>query len=267
MTIAAKDTDAPHRINFAGRDESGTLLSTQRGYIAWGRLFLHSDWKTTSLSLPAVALPSMRVSDLALPKLAVTEALFDVPRRLVTVHHPLVTTPAGDVNLTAGGSDLSATDMRLYVPAGLVPFLTITATPQIQNQNDDIPGSVRSTLRNPGTVETTLHVASNTPAVSGYGTSIQVSGGADNSTWYTTPTLSSGASGITVAPAPKIAEGFSNAYRFSSLLISGQFSAPSQTLGTITLSLAGQSGEVRSADAAGLSFEVYPPDASLLTQQ
>jgi subtilisin family serine protease len=264
MTINVKADAASHLVTFAGRDENGAKLSSQRGYVAWGRLFLHNDWGTSSLSLPALSLASMRVSDLAVPRLAVTEALFDLgSRHVVVLHEPLVAAPAGDVTLSAGGSDLATADLRLAIPAGLVPFVSVSATPLIQSPTDDPPSAVRALLRDPGTVETALRIASNAPPVAGFGTLLQVSGGADNITWYTTPAFTGGSGGIVLSPAPRIADGFSNAFGFGPLLIGGLFSAPSPSVGSITLAVTGQSGETRPMDAAAIVCEVHRPDGSL----
>ncbi len=268
VTIDVKGDDASHLITFAGRDENGVKLSSTPGlYLSSGRLFLHPDWLIASLHLPPLPVASLRVSDLSLPKLAVTEALYDMAaKHVVVVNHPPIAAPSGDLTVTTGGSDLATADLRLYVPAGITPFISVLTTPQIQSAGDDPGTSVRTLLTNPGTVETPFRVAMNGPAVDGYGTNVIVGGGADNATWYTAPALVWSGGKIAVTPAPKIADGFDNAFGFGPLLVSGSFNTISPSFGLFNLAVSGQAGEVRPIDAATLTFEIYRPDGSLLVR-
>src|SRR5205823_12091715 len=86
VAIDVKSDAASHLITFAGRDENGVKLSsTPSLYLSSGRLFLHPDWQIATLHLPTLPVASMRVSDLSLPKLAVTEALYDMPAKHLVV--------------------------------------------------------------------------------------------------------------------------------------------------------------------------------------
>jgi subtilisin family serine protease len=258
---------APHLVTFAGRDENGVLLSSSRGYISWGRLFLHPNWPVVSLHLPALPIASMHASDLSLPKLAVTEGVYDwQTRHVAIVNQPLVTPLGGDVTLTAGGAGLSTADLRLFNSPGLAPFLTVTTTPQIKGTADDAGTTLRTTLRNPGEVETSLRLAMNAPAVDGYGANVVVSGGADNFTWYTTPAIVHSGGKMTVAPAPKIADGFNFAFGFGPLLPSGTFGTITPVQGLFNQSVTGQAGEGRPVDAGRVVSELYAPDGTLVVR-
>ena len=262
-TIGLTADAASHLISFNGRDENGTKLSAQPGYLSAGRLFVHPDWATASIHLPPMLGSSMRINDLSLAKLAVTETVYDLgSHRVISVNDPLITAPSGDVVTGAGGSDLHAEDLRLFVPPGQVPFVSVLTSP-LTLTTDDPGTSVRATLRNPGSVETALHVATNAPPVDGYGTSFSVSAGADNLTWYAAPLLLWTGGQMAFLPAPKIADGFSNAFGFGPLLISGSSSATTPTLGTLSLAVSGQAGETRTIDANSTNVMVYRPDGSL----
>jgi subtilisin family serine protease len=264
VTIDVKDA-APHLVTFAGRDEHGVPLSSIPGYASWGRLFLHPDWIVTSLHLPPTSLASMHASDLALPKLAITEGLYDLAERHVAiVNQPLVTPLTGDVTLNAGGADLSTADLRLLNLGGLVPFFSVTTSSLLRSAGDDAGTTIRATLRNPGTIETNLRLAMNAPAVDGYGTSVAVSGGADNITWYTAPAIVHSGGKIDVTPAPKIADGFDFGFGFGPLLLSGTFSSISPVQGLFLQSVTGQAGEARPIDAGRVVSELYGPDGALI---
>lgn len=267
VKIDVKGDATPHLVSYAGRDEHGVPLSSQPGYVSWGRLFLHPDWQVTSLHLPALSLASMHVSDLSLPKLAVTEGLHDLAgRHVVVVNQPLVTSLTSDVTLNAGGADLSTTDLRLFNLPGLVPFFSVATSPQLKNPGDDPGTTVRATLRNPGTVETNLRLAMNAPAVDGYGASVAVSGGADNVTWYTAPGIVYSGGKLAVAPPPKIADGFDFAFGFGPLLLSGTFGTITPVQGLFNQAVTGQAGEARPVDASRVVSELYAPDGSLVVR-
>ncbi|HKS26060.1 MAG TPA: S8 family serine peptidase [Thermoanaerobaculia bacterium] len=267
VKIDIKSDAAPHIVTFAGRDEHGARLSSSSAYASWGRLFLHPDWRVVSLHLPAMPLASMHASDLSLPKLAVTEALYDLAGgRVAIVNQPLVTSLGGDVTLSAGGADLNTADLRLFNPAGLVPFFSVTTSPQIKVVGDDPGSTVHATLRNPGTIETNLRLAMNAPAVDGYGAAVVVSGGADNVTWYTAPAIVHSGGTIAVDPAPKIAGGFDYAFGFGPLLVSGTFSTITAAQGLFLPSVTGQAGEERPVDGAFIVSELHAPDGTLVTR-
>ncbi|HEV2720105.1 MAG TPA: hypothetical protein VG323_08805, partial [Thermoanaerobaculia bacterium] len=156
--------------------------------------------------------------------------------------------------------------LRLLVPGGQVPFISVTTTPLLPSSGDDPGTSVFALLRKPGTVETPMRVAMNGPAVNGYGILVSVSGGSDNVTWYTSPALFWSGGSIAVAPAPKIADGYDNAFGFGPLLITESFRSITSAFGLLDVSVSGQAGETRPAEANTMGVSFYRPDGSLVVR-
>jgi len=268
LTIEVDPAVASHVITFAGRDENGlTLSSKPDAYVSSGRLFLHPDWQTVSLHLPALPLTSLRISDLGLPRLAITEGLYDMAaKHVVVVNDPLVTAPKDDVTLSGGGADLATADLRLEVPGGQTPFINAVTTPLLPSFGDDPGSSIRAQLRNPGSAEVLLRLAMNGPAVDGYGTAVAVSAGADLSTWYQAPAFVWSGGKLVTSPAPKVPDGFDNAFGFGPLLISENFRTITSAFGLLDLSVTGQAGETRPIEANSMGVSFYRPDGSLVVR-
>jgi len=117
-TIALTAADVPHTVTFAGRRETGALLSGG-GYASSGRILLGGTSGITSLSFPWSSVHSMHVSDLSASKsLLFYETMLDAPtNNYYMIQHPPLAGVNADATLTTGGSVLRGGAVQLAIPA------------------------------------------------------------------------------------------------------------------------------------------------------
>jgi len=249
VSVDVSAADAKHVITLNARDENGNRLADRIDwFVALTRLLLHPDWQLTSLTLPALPVTTLLVSDLNAPKVLVTEELFDNDNRhLVVVQHDPVSAPSGDITLTNSPSDLKTTTVRLFIPPwGRNSITRVTVSPLVAS-TDDPNGGVTLSSPDPIVPEIDWKVAMTPLATNGYWYVGRFTLVSDTLTAYQSGPINASSIGMNTG-APWTYAGDTMTLGFGPNLPLARVTQAGTTSKSISTQYVGQFGETRIAD-------------------
>jgi len=267
MHLPISGTEAKHLVTLKARDEKGALLLDHpQWHVALGRLLLHSDWQLRSLQLPPLQIAAVHISDLVLPKLLVTDELFDNDNNhAVAVQFPAIATPSSDLTLTNDPSAVKSATVRLFIPPWSHDSSTRITMSPVVGVGDDTSGAVALlTLNATGAPETDWTLGMNADVLAGYSLQTRFSMNADGRRMYDSPPLSALSDRLaTVTAAPWSYDGDTFTFGFGPNLPVTRVS-PS-TRAVVNTIYIGQFGETRGADATTVQTTVTAGNAAPFT--